>query len=77
MNSKITAKYQITIPSAIRKRLKLSVADALEWKVEDNRIYLVRASEPFLAFRGAIEVGPGDIVDDIETARQQRAKKYE
>ena len=76
MNSKITAKYQITIPSAIRKKLKLSVADALEWKVEEDRIYIERAGEPFLAFRGAISVGSGEIVDDIEAARKKRAKKY-
>ena len=33
MRSIITSKFQTTIPKAVRENLKLSVKDALEWKI--------------------------------------------
>lgn len=41
VQSRITAKYQVTIPRQVRERLTLQVADAIEWSESaDGRIYV-------------------------------------
>jgi len=75
VKSKITSKYQVTIPREIRQQLKLRVADAIEWKVEDSRVYVEPVDKPFLQYKGAIKVGPGDIKEDIQKARKERARR--
>lgn len=76
MESKITAKYQVTIPRAIRDQLKLKVADTIDWQVEGGRVYVTPTEKPFLRYRGAIKTGPGDIKEDIRKARELRAARY-
>ncbi len=75
MKSKITAKYQVTIPRDVRQRLKLQVADALEWKVEEGRIYIEPVKNTLAKYREAIKVEPGDIAADIRRARGTRGQK--
>lgn len=76
MKSTITSKYQTTIPKAIRERLRLSVHDTLEWKIEDGRVLLYPGQKNFLNFRNSILVGKGDIKQDIERGRALRTEKY-
>jgi AbrB family looped-hinge helix DNA binding protein len=76
MQSLITSKYQITIPKAVREKLKLSVHDALEWKIEDEKIVVYPVQQRFLQHKNSVKVGPGEIRDDIEAARAQIAEKY-
>ncbi|MGR3318036.1 MAG: AbrB/MazE/SpoVT family DNA-binding domain-containing protein [Candidatus Anammoxibacter sp.] len=75
MKSKITSKYQITIPKEIRNRLNLSVADSLEWKFEKNKIFVEPANKPFLRYKGSIKIETGNIKKDILKARKIRALK--
>jgi AbrB family looped-hinge helix DNA binding protein len=75
VKSKITDKYQITVPKKIRDLLKLDKKDLLEWKVEDGKVVVEPVAKPFLHYRGSIEVGPGNIEEDIEKARQAMAGK--
>ena len=70
MKSKITSKYQTTIPREIRKNLRLRIADAIEWKQEGDRVYVEPVKKPFLKHKGAIKTGRGNIRRDIEKARQ-------
>ncbi len=77
MKSKITSKYQVTIPRGIRHKLKLSVSDSIEWKIKDDKVYVEPVNKAFLKYRGVIKVGPGDIKEDIIEARKIRAKKYQ
>ena len=76
MQSKITSKYQVTIPREVRSKLKLSVRDALEWRVEGGRVMVEAAKKPFLACRGVVRVGPGDVHKDIQNARRLAVKRY-
>ena len=76
MESKITSKYQVTIPRAIREQLKLKVADSIEWHTEGGRVYVTPTEKPFLQYRGSIRVGPGDTKEDIRAARALRAARY-
>jgi len=74
--SKITAKYQVTIPKEVRERLKLQAAAAIEWASgEDGRIYVTAAGAPIVEYKGAIKVGGGDIREDIEKARDAMARR--
>ena len=77
MQSIITSKYQTTIPKAIRENLRLSVKDALEWKVDNGKVVVYPAKQDFLKYRNAIKTGRGDIAADIEAARNLRTEKYQ
>jgi AbrB family looped-hinge helix DNA binding protein len=76
MQSKITSKYQVTIPKEVRAKLKLSVKDGLEWHIDEGRVTVGAAKKPFLAYRGVVRIGKGDIRTDIEEARRTAVKKY-
>ena len=77
MKSKITSKYQITIPHKIRNKLKLNISDSIEWKIEDNMVYVKPINKPFLKYKGIILVGPGNIKEDILKSRKIRAMKFQ
>ncbi len=75
MLSKITDKFQITIPKEIRRQMKLSRKDALEWKIEHGKVVVEPVKKPFLSYKGAIQVGAGNIKEDIQKARKMMAEK--
>ena len=76
MQSVITSKFQTTIPKNVRERLKLSIHDTLEWKVDGGKIVVLPAQKKFLTHRNRIKIGPGDIENDIQKARNKRVEKY-
>lgn len=76
MNSTVTAKYQTTIPKAVREQLGISINDALEWVVEKGRVVVQPVHNSFLGHRGSVKTGSGDIADDIQAAREARLEKY-
>jgi len=76
MQSVITSKFQTTIPKDVRERLKLSIHDTLEWKIDRGKIVVLPVQKKFLEYRNKIKTGPGNIEEDIKQARRQRLKKY-
>lgn len=70
MKSKITDKFQTTVPKKIRDLLKLNKKDLLEGKVEEGKVVVEPVAKPFLQYRGSIHIGTGNIEEDIEKARQ-------
>ncbi|MCI5157309.1 MAG: AbrB/MazE/SpoVT family DNA-binding domain-containing protein [Candidatus Electrothrix sp. AUS1_2] len=76
MQTVITSKFQTTIPKEIREKLLLSVKDTLNWEIEDGRIIVSPMQTDFLRHKGSIQVGRGDIAEDIQTARAMRAERY-
>ena len=75
MKSKITSKYQTTIPREIRDRLNLSVSDSIEWKIEKDKILVGPVNKPFLKYKGSIKIKSGNIKEDIVKARRIRVLK--
>lgn len=73
--SKITGKYQTTIPKQVRQELDLRPGDVLRWEVTDGGARVVPTRRGFLERRGSIAVGPGSAVDDVRRARAQRGKE--
>jgi AbrB family looped-hinge helix DNA binding protein len=76
MQSVITSKFRITIPREVRERLKLSIHDTLEWKVDRGKIVVLPVQKEFLKYRNRIKTGPGKIEEDIKQACNQRVEKY-
>lgn len=52
--SKLTKKYQATVPEAIRKKLKLSAGDSIAFEIENNNIKLRKATPLDLEFSASI-----------------------
>ena len=76
MRSIITSKLQTTIPKAVRENLKLSVKDALEWKIVKGKVIVFPAQNNFLNYQHTIKTGKGNIAEDIKRARNFPAEKY-
>jgi AbrB family looped-hinge helix DNA binding protein len=76
MNSTVTAKYQTTIPKAVREKLGIAVHDSLEWIVENGTVVVQPVHSTFLSYRGSVKTGSGDIIADIQSARDKRAEQY-
>ncbi len=76
MQTVISSKFQTTIPKKIREQLSLSVSDALEWKVDNGRIIVTSPQADFLKYKNSILVGPGDIKQDIQQAKEKRTNRY-
>jgi AbrB family looped-hinge helix DNA binding protein len=73
MRSVITSKYQTTIPKEIRDTLKLSIHDAVEWRINGNVAIVSPTQQIFLSRRGAVKTGKGNIAADVAKARLARS----
>ena len=76
VRSKITSKFQITVPREVRELLKLETADVLEWEVGEDGVRVSAAEKPFLKFRGMLNGGSGDLKGDVRAAWKKRAERY-
>ena len=73
--SKITSKYQTTVPKEVRRELSVSEEDSLEWKVQDGAAFVRPAASRLLHWVGSIKVGKGSTVQDVKNVRASRGKK--
>ncbi len=76
MKSKITSKFQVNIPREIRTRMKLNISVSIEWEIEDGKVFVEPVSKPFLAYKGIVKVGSGDIRNDLKEVRNKRVERY-
>ncbi|MCE9501919.1 MAG: AbrB/MazE/SpoVT family DNA-binding domain-containing protein [Leptospira sp.] len=76
IQSKITSKYQITIPKEIRDMLKVGEADILEWHIEKEGIFVESVEKPFLKYHGFFTSEKGSTKEDIEKAWKIRSQRY-
>lgn len=76
MESLITSKFQTTIPKVVRDNLKLSVSDAIEWKIENGKAIVNPVNNIFLKHKNSINTGMGNVGEDIQLTRKLRADKY-
>ena len=74
--SRITSKFQTTIPKAVRENLKLSISDTLNWEIDEDKIIVRTNKNQFLSYRNIIKTGAGDIENDRELAKKHRMDKY-
>jgi bifunctional DNA-binding transcriptional regulator/antitoxin component of YhaV-PrlF toxin-antitoxin module len=69
--STITSKFQTTVPKEIRETLGVGVSDVLQWELVGSQVRVSATSPAFLARRGSVKVGSGDVVEDVRTARER------
>ena len=53
--SKLTSKFQATVPLPVRKALHLMAGDLVGFEIEGNEVRLRRATPLYLAFTQALE----------------------
>ena len=53
--SKLTKKYQATIPEPVRKRLHLKMGDEISFDIEKDGVHLRRARPVDIAFTQSLE----------------------
>ena len=46
LTSKVTQKYQATIPQAVRKKLEIEKGDRIIFEIEDEKVILKKVSSP-------------------------------
>jgi hypothetical protein len=59
----------------VREQLKLKAHDVIGWQIEEGKAVVSPVRRDFLAYRNRIQVGAGDIRDDIEQARTLRGEE--
>lgn len=69
--SKLTSKFQTTVPTSVRKALHLKAGDMVGFEIEGNEVRLRRASPLDLAFMQAME---GTLAEWSSTADDQAFK---
>jgi AbrB family looped-hinge helix DNA binding protein len=74
--SRITSKFQTTIPKVVRDNLKLAVSDTLNWEIENDKIIVRTNKKQFLRYRNIIKIGAGDVEDDRKLAKKLRMDKH-
>jgi AbrB family looped-hinge helix DNA binding protein len=58
MRTKVTKRGQVSVPSEVRKRLKISPNTTLEWVIEGNTARVIPLpTDPIAAFRGSGKKG--------------------
>ena len=69
--SKLTSKYQATIPAPVRKILELRAGDAIAFDIENGEIRVRKASTLDLQWVGALEgtLSEWDSQEDEEAYR--------
>ncbi len=75
MQSIVTDRFQTTIPKEIREKLKLKKSDRIEWEISPEGIRISRIENPLLSMQGMIQIGSGNIEQDIEAAQESRLRK--
>lgn len=53
--SKVTSKYQATIPQGVREFLGVRQGDAVQYRIERGEVKLRRVTTPDLAYLAAVE----------------------
>ena len=54
--SKLTSKYQATVPKEVREFLGLSSGDGLQWEIEDGYVVVKKVSKIDLEWQRSIEM---------------------
>ncbi|WP_051006747.1 AbrB/MazE/SpoVT family DNA-binding domain-containing protein [Nitrolancea hollandica] len=72
----ITSKGQVTIPAAVRKRLKLQTGDTVAFEIQDEQVSLKPVAFTLESAFGSVPTGvPQDFEELIREAKAERAKR--
>jgi AbrB family looped-hinge helix DNA binding protein len=69
----LTTKGQVTLPVAIRRKLKLGDRDRVRFKEEDGRVYVERVEDDITSIFGMLKTGKSASLKEIADAPAQMA----
>ena len=72
--SKITDKFQTTVPKEVRSKLSIGAEDSLNWQIQDVTAVVTPATGKIFKWRGRIKIGRGSVSRDIDKARKLRGR---
>ncbi len=77
MQSTITSKGQVTVPKAVRDKLKLHAGDKLEFIIEDDDgVRVVPVTAPLAKLKGMVPAPPKAVtLDEMDAAVRTAASK--
>lgn len=73
--SKITSKFQTTVPKEVRERLSIGADDSLDWEVRNGLAVVRPATSRLFRWAGYIKVGSGSTVRDVKRSRSMRGTR--
>lgn len=73
--SRLTRKYQTTVPSGVRVALGARPGDTLAWNVREGQAVVSVASGRFLSWRGRVPGGKLGAAEAVRKARSMRGGK--
>jgi bifunctional DNA-binding transcriptional regulator/antitoxin component of YhaV-PrlF toxin-antitoxin module len=68
--SKVTSKFQTTVPKELQQRLGTKSGDVLQGQAVGDHMRVTKTAPVSVEFRGTLKVGLGDPLDDVSTARE-------
>jgi len=74
VTSKVTSKNQVTVPAEVRRALGLRDDGILAWEVEAGQVRVRLLNPPLYHHQGAVSIGPGSVVEDVQEARRRRTR---
>lgn len=72
----LSSKGQLTLPSAVRKRLGLHTGDQISIVIEGDRVELQRIHHTIDSVRGSIPVLPGVETGDFDNLIDEAMEKH-
>ena len=75
LRTSLTTKSQTTVPKPVREALGVGPHDPVYWEIRDGEVRLSAGEPRFYRWFGAIEVGPGSVVEDVAAARRMRGTR--
>lgn len=77
VESKLTSKGQVTVPEAIRQRLRLDTGDRLEWRIDEGGTVVVRRVGGSLDdLQGLLGEAPRQVsVEEMDEAVRSKLRK--
>jgi AbrB family looped-hinge helix DNA binding protein len=72
MRTKVTKRGQVSVPSEVRKQLRIGPKTQLEWIIEGNTVRVIPLpSNPLKAFRGSGTVSVEDLLKERRKDRRR------
>ena len=73
MRTKVTKRGQVSVPSEVRKKLRIGPNTTLEWAIEGNTARIIPVpADPISAFRGS---GPKGLVQRLLKDRRRDRRR--
>ncbi len=71
-SSKVSTKYQITIPKGIRQKIGVSAGDVIVFEVQNDKVQIEKLEEFYERYAGSIKVK-----EPVKVVKEARKRLWE